>query len=34
VAWQMYQAVARKHPGLARHFRVTDGNAPVDLLKR
>ena len=34
VAWEMYQAVARRHPGLARHFRVTDIHAPVDLLKR
>jgi thymidylate synthase ThyX len=34
VAWEMYRAVARKHPGLAKHFRVTDVNAPVDLLKR
>ncbi len=34
VAWEMYQAVARQHPGLARHFRVTDIHTPVDLLKR
>ena len=34
VAWEMYQAMARKHPGLARHFRVTDIHTPVDLLKR
>ncbi|MGH9603335.1 MAG: FAD-dependent thymidylate synthase, partial [Terriglobales bacterium] len=34
VAWQMYQAVARKYPALARHFRVTDVREPVDLLKR
>ncbi len=34
VAWEMYQAVARRHPALARHFRVTDIDAPVDLLKR
>ena len=34
VAWEMYQAVARRHPSLARHFRVTDVRAPVDLLKR
>ncbi len=34
VAWEMYQTVARRHPALARHFRVTDINAPVDLLKR
>ncbi len=34
VAWEMYQAVARRHPGLARHFRVMSIEAPVDLLKR
>jgi thymidylate synthase ThyX len=34
VAWEMYQAVARKHPSLARYFRVTDINEPVDLLRR
>ena len=34
VAWEMYQAVARRHPSLARHFRVTDIREPVDLLKR
>ncbi len=34
VAWEMYRAVAARHPGLARHFRVTDVNAPLDLLKR
>ncbi len=34
VAWEMYRAVAARHPGLARHFRVTDVNAAVDLLKR
>ncbi len=34
VAWEMYQAVARQHPGLARHFRVTDIAVPVDLLQR
>ncbi len=34
VAWEMYQAVARQHPALARHFRVTDIDAPVDILKR
>jgi hypothetical protein len=30
----MYQEVEKKHPGLARYFRVTDVNEPVDLLKR
>jgi hypothetical protein len=34
VAWEMYQAVARQHPSLAKHFRVTDIQEPVDLLKR
>ena len=34
VAWAMYQEVARKHPSLARYFRVTDVTQPVDLLKR
>jgi thymidylate synthase ThyX len=34
VAWEMYRAVARKHPGLASYFRIEDVNAPVDLLKR
>jgi thymidylate synthase ThyX len=34
VAWEMYQAVERQHPALARHVRVTDVREPVDLLKR
>jgi thymidylate synthase ThyX len=34
VAWEMYQAVARQHPALARYFRVTDISEPVDLLQR
>ncbi|WP_233581362.1 FAD-dependent thymidylate synthase [Acidipila sp. EB88] len=34
VAWEMYQAVARKHPGLARHFRVSPVETAADLLKR
>jgi thymidylate synthase ThyX len=34
VAYQMYQAVARRHPSLAKFFRVTDVNQPVDLLQR
>jgi thymidylate synthase ThyX len=34
VAWEMYRAVERKHPALAPYFRVTDADAPVDLLKR
>jgi thymidylate synthase ThyX len=34
VAWEMYQAVARKHPSLAAYFRIEDVNQPVDLLRR
>jgi thymidylate synthase ThyX len=34
VAWEMYQAVARQHPSLAKYFRVTDIRADADLLRR
>jgi thymidylate synthase ThyX len=34
VAWEMYQAVARHHPSLAKYFRIKDVNEPVDLLRR
>ena len=34
VAWEMYKAVAEKHPGLAGCFRIEDVNEPVDLLRR
>ncbi len=34
VAWEMYRAVERQHPALAKFFRVTDVREPVDLLKR
>jgi hypothetical protein len=34
VAYAMYEEVARKHPSLARYFRVSDVREPVDLLKR
>jgi len=34
VAWEMYLAVQRKHPMLAKYFRVTDFTQPIDLLKR
>jgi thymidylate synthase ThyX len=34
VAWEMYQAVARRHPALAQYFRVADIREPVDLLQR
>jgi thymidylate synthase ThyX len=34
IAWEMYQAVARKHLALAQYFRVADINEPVNLLQR
>ena len=34
VAYAMYEAVARKHPALAKYFRVHDVKEPIDLLKR
>jgi thymidylate synthase ThyX len=34
VAWEMYRAVATRHPALAGYFRIEDVNQPVDLLKR
>ncbi|HZD33396.1 MAG TPA: FAD-dependent thymidylate synthase, partial [Candidatus Angelobacter sp.] len=34
VAYAMYEAVAKRYPGLAKYFRVTDVREPVDLLKR
>jgi hypothetical protein len=34
VAYAMYEAVARKHPALAKFLRVHDVMAPVDLLQR
>jgi thymidylate synthase ThyX len=34
IAWEMYQAVRKQHPALAKYFRVTDVREPVDLLKR
>ena len=34
VAWEMYLAVQRQHPALARHIRVTDFTQPIDLLQR
>jgi thymidylate synthase ThyX len=34
VAYAMYQEVAKKHPSLAKHFRVTDVNGLIDLLRR
>lgn len=34
VAWEMFQALERQYPSLARYVRVTDVREPVDLLKR
>jgi hypothetical protein len=34
VAWEMYKALERQHPMLARHIRVTDFTKPIDLLQR
>jgi thymidylate synthase ThyX len=34
VAWEMYKALERQHPALARHIRVTDFTQPIDLLQR
>jgi len=34
VAWEMYKAVAERHPALASQFRIEDVNEPVDLLRR
>jgi thymidylate synthase ThyX len=34
VAWEMYRALERQHPSLARHIRVTDFTKPIDMLQR
>jgi hypothetical protein len=34
VAWEMYLAVQRQHPSLARLIRVTDFTKPIDMLQR
>ncbi len=34
VAWQMFRAVAARHPSLAQYFRTADVNQPIDLLQR
>jgi thymidylate synthase ThyX len=34
VAWEMYVALERQHPALAKYIRVTDFREPIDLLKR
>ena len=34
VAWEMYLALQRQHPALAKHIRVTDFTQPINLLQR
>ena len=34
VGWEMFRALERQHPTLARHIRVTDFEQPIDLLQR
>jgi hypothetical protein len=34
VAWEMFLALERQHPILAKHIRVTDFTQPIDLLQR
>ena len=34
VAWEMYLALQRQHPSLAKYVRVTDFTKPIDLLQR
>ncbi len=34
VAWEMFLALERQHPTLARHIRVTDFTQPIDLFQR
>jgi thymidylate synthase ThyX len=34
VAWEMFLALQRQHPALARSIRVTDFTKPIDLLQR
>ena len=34
IAWEMYKALERQHPALAKLIRVTDFTEPIDLLKR
>jgi thymidylate synthase ThyX len=34
VAWEMFLALQRQHPGLAKHIRVTDFTEPIDLFQR
>lgn len=34
VAWEMFLALQRQHPSLAKHIRVTDFTQPIDLFQR
>jgi thymidylate synthase ThyX len=34
VAWEMFLALERQHPSLARHIRVTDFTKPIDIFQR
>lgn len=34
VAWEMFLALERQHPELAKHIRVTDFTKPIDILQR
>jgi thymidylate synthase ThyX len=34
IAWEMFLAIQRQHPTLAKHIRVTDFTRPIDLLQR
>ena len=34
VAWEMFLALRRQHPGLTAHMRVTDFTQPIDMLQR
>jgi len=34
IAWEMYVALKKQHPSLAKHVRVTDFTQPIDLLQR
>ncbi|HEX4321834.1 MAG TPA: FAD-dependent thymidylate synthase, partial [Acidobacteriaceae bacterium] len=34
VAWEMYLAMQRQHPSLAKYFRTTDFTEPIDIFKR
>ena len=34
VAWEMYRAIERQHPALAKHIRVTDFTKAIDMLQR